>query len=292
MTDACAITSPFSAGSGRPRSTSFPGACDSHIHIFDRRFPPASDRPSAEIDDATVGEYRKYQARIGLERVVVVTPSTYGLDNRATMIGLDAFGDRARGVAVIDAIAPPDDLVDMAQRGVRGARVNFVTPQGWGPTTVERLRATADIAADLGWHVQIYASAPQVAELEADLAALPTTVVIDHLASVTPEQGVGSAGHRAALRLLENGKTWLKLSGPYMLSRAWPTYPDIDPIAQSYVQAAPERLVWGSDWPHRLQRAPFPDDARLFDALSRWVPDEVLRRRILVDNPATLYGFA
>lgn len=283
------LTSPFSVGEGRPHSGVPAHACDSHIHIFDPEFP--LDRPEAEMDNATVEAYRQFQARIGTQRVVVVTPSTYGVDNRATMRGLAGFGAAARGVIVIDSNAPPRDLAAMARAGVRGIRVNFVTRQGWGPTTVERLQATARIAAEQGWHIQIYASGPQVAEMKSAIAGLPTPVVIDHLASVTPGEGVNSPGHRAALALLENGRTWLKLSGPYIVSHSGPEYRDVDPIAQSYVRWAPEHLVWGSDWPHRNRRNPFPDDALLFDALSRWAPEESTRKRILVNNPAKLYGF-
>ena len=285
------LTSPFSVGEGRPRSAVPPGACDSHIHIFDPQFPPASDRPEAEIDNATVEAYQQFQARIGTQRVVVVTPSTYGVDNRATMLGVAGFGKAARGVIMVDSDAPPSDLAAMSEAGVCGIRVNFVTQQGWGPTTIQRLRDTARIAADLGWHIQIYASGSQIAEMKVAIAALPTPVVIDHLASVTPVEGVNSPGHKAALELLETDRVWLKLSGAYIVSYSGPQYLDVDPVAQSYVKTAPERLVWGSDWPHRGRRNPFPDDAILFDALSRWAPTELTRRHILVDNPSKLYGF-
>jgi len=285
------FTSPFSIGDARPASSVPENACDSHIHIFDARFPPANDRLDLGLDDATVEQYRRYQARIGTQRLVVVTPSTYGVDNRATMVGLRGFGTTARGVIVIDADAPPRDLVEMTTAGVCGIRVNFATPQTWGPTTVARLKATARIAAEFDWHIQIYAHSEQIADMEEAISDLPTPVVIDHLASVTAAEGVKSRGHRAALRLLQNGKSWLKLSGAYIVSQSGPTYLDADPVARSYVEHAPERLVWGSDWPHRNQRNPYPDDALLFDALSRWAPREVTRHRILVENPEELYKF-
>lgn len=282
--------SPFSIGDAPPAIRVPSGACDSHIHILDPRFPAVPGWRGEPVNDATVTAYRRYQARIGTQRVVVVTPSTYGADNRATLDALDQFGGSARGVIVIDSDAPPTDLASMTARGVRGIRVNFVSPQPWGRTDQRRLADTARIAAQHGWHIQIYARGSQIAEMEGALAALPVPLMIDHLGSVAPADFDG-AGHAAILRLLGNGRTWLKLSGAYISSVTGPDYRDLDGIAQSYVRAAPERLVWGSDWPHRGQAARLPDDAALIDLLRRWAPDAMVRDRILVDNPVSFYGF-
>lgn len=286
------LTSPFSVGSGPPPIRVPRNACDSHIHIMDPRFPPTPGWRGGGVPDATVDAYRRYQARIGTTRVVVVTPSTYGIDNRATLEALDRFAGRARGVVVFDCDAPPADLAEMTQRGVRGVRMNFVSPQPWGKTDSRRLIATAKMAADRGWHVQIYARAKDIAALEADIAGLPVPVVIDHLGSVAPSDGVGSEGHAAILRLLANGRTWLKLSGAYISSVAGaPDYGDVLDIARSYVAAAPEHLVWGSDWPHRGQDRKLPDDAALLGLLGQWAPNQQVRDAILVANPERLYGF-
>lgn len=286
------LASPFSSGDGRPAMRVPRGACDSHIHILDPRFPPTPGWRGGPVDKATVAAYRKFQARIGTDRVVIVTPSTYGTDNRATLDALAQFKARARGVAVIDCYAPLPNLDEMARLGIKGFRVNFVSPQPWGKSDVQRLKDTARIAADRGWHIQIYARSADFAEMEAAIAQLPVSVVVDHLASIPPAAGVADPGHQAVLRLLANGRTWLKLSGAYISSKSGaPEYADLLPIARSYVSSAPQHLVWGSDWPHRGQSAHWPDDAGLLDLLAQWAPDESTRRAILVDNPKRLYGF-
>lgn len=293
---ACAarnLTSPFSSGAGRPRLHLPRAACDSHIHILDPRFPSTPRWTGPAVDNATVAAYRAFQARIGTQRVVVVTPSTYGTDNGATLDALQEFGSSARGVAVIDCYAPPADLRQMTEAGVTGLRVNFVSPQPWGETDVQRLHDTARLAADHGLHVQIYARAWQLAAMARDIAALPTEVVLDHFAY--PVTGAASPDEAwpAVLPLLDNGRTWAKLSGPYISSRAGPPdYPDLLDHARQLVRVAPERLVWGSDWPHRGQSGHWPDDARMLDLLLTWVPDEQQRNAILVSNPGRLYGFA
>lgn len=286
------LVSPFSSGQGRPIMRVPRGACDSHIHILDPRFPATPGWRGGPIDEATVEAYRQFQRRIGTDRVVIVTPSTYGTDNRATLDALAQFKAGARGVAVIDCYAPLPDLDEMARLGIKGFRVNFVSPQPWGKSDLQRLKDTARIAAGRGWHIQIYARSSDFAEMETAIAQLPVPVVIDHLGSVPPTSGVADPGHQAVLRLLQNGRTWLKLSGAYISSQSGPpAYADLLSIARSYVSSAPQRLVWGSDWPHRGQSAHWPDDAGLIDLLAQWAPDEVTRRAILVENPKRLYGF-
>lgn len=294
MLGACArphrLTSPFSIGEGPPVLRVPRGACDSHIHIIDPRFPATPGWRGEPVNDASVAAYRRFQARIGTQRVVVVTPSTYGVDNRATLDALNQFGASARGVIVIDSDAPPADLAALTAGGVRGIRVNFVSPQPWGRSDPRRLTDTARIAAEHGWHIQVYARGPQIAEMEAVLVTLPVPLIIDHLGAVAPADASGP-GHAAILRLLDKGRTWLKLSGAYISSVSGPEYRDLDAIAKSYVEAAPDRLVWGSDWPHRGQTGPSPDDAALFDLLGRWAPDAAVRYSILVDTPRRFYAF-
>ena len=284
--------SPFSLGQERPQLRMPRGGTDSHIHILDTRFPATPGWRGEPVNDATVAAYRQVQRRLGTERVVVVTPSTYGTDNRATLDALTQFGEAARGVIVIDSDAPPSNLKSMAAFGIRGIRVNFVSPQPWGRSDLRRLDATARIAADMDWHVQIYAKADQILDMAPAIAKLPAPVVLDHLGSVEPGHGLDGDGHRPILRLLSTGQTWMKLSGAYISSRSGPPfYADLNAIARSYVDVAPDRLVWGSDWPHRGQAAKLPDEAALLDLLLDWVPDGLQRQRILVDNPARLYGF-
>lgn len=295
LVSACApnaVTSPFSSGSARPLTKVPPGACDSHIHIISPQFEATPGWGGEKLIDASVAAYRRFQARIGTQRVVVVTPSTYGSDNRATLDALRQLGNHSRGVVVIDCEKPPENLKTWTDLGVRGIRMNFVSPQPWGKTDAARLQKTARIAAELGWHIQIYARGSQIADLETVLAGLPAPVVIDHFGAPDPTFAAATPGLDTIRRRLASGSTWLKLSGPYISSRSGPPeYADLIDYARIYVADAPERLVWGSDWPHRGQTGKLPDDANLIDQLAVWAEDRKVQRRILVENPKTLYRF-
>ena len=284
-------TAPFSSGSGAPRLRAPALACDSHLHIFDTRFPASPHWKGQPVEQATLDAYRQLQQRIGTTRAVIVNPSTYGVDNRCTLEATELMGQDARAVVVVDLDITDAQLETMAAQGAVGVRVNFVSPQSWGETTVERLRETAARIAPLGWHVQVYAKADQIVAMQDTLAALPVPLVIDHLGRLPPSAGPADTAFAVIRRLLDGGRTWVKLSGAYLNTEIGPPdYPDASAMARAYVEAAPERLVWGSDWPHRGEKT-LPDDAVLFDLLSNWVPDESARHRILVENPAELYGF-
>lgn len=284
-------TVPFSSGTAPPKTSVPPNACDSHIHIFSTRFPASPHWKGEPVVDSDVAAYRRLQKRLGTSRVVVVTPSTYGTDNRATLDGVAQFGNSARAVVVVDLDISDAELKQMAAQGAVGIRVNFGTPQSWGPTTAERLETMAQKVHPLGWHVQIYATGDQIVGLADVLARLPTPLVIDHLARLPPSQGVDHPAYAIVRKLLDGGRTWLKLSGAYLNTASGaPAYVDATAVAKSFAKAAPERMVWGSDWPHRGEKH-MPDDAGLLDLLSEWAPDETSRTRILVDNPAELYGF-
>jgi predicted TIM-barrel fold metal-dependent hydrolase len=289
--EAIAQQVPFSSGTQPPKLKAPANSCDCHIHIFDKRFPASPHWKGQPVEDATVAAYRLFQKRVGTNRVVVVTPSTYGIDNRATLDGLSQLGASARGVAVVDLDIDDAELKQMAAQGVIGIRVNFVTPQSWGVTTAERLETMARRVNDLGWHVQIYATADQIVELEPVLARLPTHLVIDHLGRLPPDRGVDHPAYQVIRGLLDKGRTWVKLSGAYLNTKVGPPgYADATQMAQAYAKVAPERVVWGSDWNHRGEKE-LPDDALLFDLLLEWVPDDAARHRVLVENPAALYGF-
>ncbi|MCJ2025949.1 amidohydrolase family protein [Methylobacterium sp. J-067] len=282
---------PFSAGTEAPSIRVPPEACDCHIHILSTRFPASSHWRGQPVLDSDVAAYRQVQARLGTSRVVVVTPSTYGTDNRATLDGVAQFGRSARAVVVVDLDITEAELRAMAAQGAVGIRVNFGTPQSWGTTTAERLETMARKVAPLGWHVQIYATGDQIVELDPVLSRLPTPLVIDHLARLPPAQGINHPAYFIVRRLLDSGRAWMKLSGAYLNTTSGPpAYADATAVAKSFAAAAPERMVWGSDWPHRGEKH-LPDDARLLDLLAEWVPDERARARVLVDNPAALYGF-
>ena len=280
---------PWSAGVEPPKLKAPPNACDCHMHIYDGRFPVA---PNARMrpPDASVDAHRLVQKRIGAARIVVVTPSTYGTDNSCTLDAIAKFGSAARGVAVVDASVTDAELKRLNELGVRGVRFNLVQS---GATTLDMLEPLSKRVADLGWHVQIHMLGDQVVESADLLRRLPSPIVFDHLARIPQPGGVDHPAFAAVMKLLDNGRTWVKLSGAYMDTQTGPpAYADVGKVARAYVRASPERLVWASDWPHPTEHADAkPDDAVLFDLMLDWAPDEATRNRILVDNPAALYGF-
>ena len=284
-----------SVGLNRPQRQLPPGACDSHMHIFDPRFAPSPHWPRTP-PDAPVAAYRLLQQRLGTSRAVVVTPSTYGTDNACTLDALDQLGDSARGVAVVAQDVTDAELARLAARRVRGLRVNFVSPQSWGETTPDMLatlaRKVAEHPACAGWHIQIFVHPEQLIELVPQLQTLPVPLVIDHLGRIDPAQGPAAQAYGVVRRLLDGGNTWVKLSGAYMRSTVHgPSYADTLPLGQALVQAAPDRLVWGSDWPHTTETPGTVNDADLVDLLQAWSVSDAAMDRILVDNPARLYGF-
>ena len=283
---------PHSAGTQPPRAKASANACDCHMHIFDPRFP-ASRHWTRQPPKATVEDYRLLQRRIGTSRTVVVTPSTYGTDNRCTLDAVREMGTAARAVAVVDTSVSDTELKQLARSSVCGIRVNFVSPQSWGVTTADMLMTLSKRVndLDLDWHVQVFMHGDQIVEMENVLGRLPIPLVIDHLGRIPQPAGVGHPAFAAIRRLLDKGKTWVKLSGAYMDTQEGPPhYADIGHVARALVGATPERLVWGSDWPHTIAST-VPDDAVLFDLLADWAPQESDRRRILVSNPEVLYGF-
>lgn len=282
---------PHSTGLNRPAQALPPQACDSHMHIFDPRFAPSPHWPRTP-PHADVAMYRRLQQRLGTARAVVVTPSTYGTDNRCTLDALDQLGDGARGVAVVAHDVDEAELDRLAAHRVCGLRVNFVSPQSWGETTVDMLATLARRVARRGWHVQVFAHPQQLVAMAPVLATLPVPLVVDHMGRIDPAQGPQGEAWDVLRRLLDGGNTWVKLSGAYMRSALGaPSYADTLPLGRALVQAAPERLVWGSDWPHTTEAPGSVDDADLADLLGDWAATPAARQRILVDNPAHLYGF-
>jgi predicted TIM-barrel fold metal-dependent hydrolase len=282
---------PNSIGSAAPRLNVPADACDCHHHIYDGRFPMSPHWRQGFPPGAAVSDYRLLQRRLGTTRSVVVQPSTYGIDNRCLVDALGQLGTSSRGVAVVATDVQDAELQALNDAGVRAIRVNFVSPQTWGTTTPEMLSALVKRINPLGWHVQISMTGEQIATHEAVIRALPTKVVIDHLGRIPQPDGVRHPAFAAVRRMLVEGRTWVKVTEPYEDSKLGPPYADSSEVARAYVQAAPERILWGTDWPHPTQRDTKPDDALLVDLLADWAPDEKTRRRILVENPAELFGF-
>jgi D-galactarolactone isomerase len=265
-------------------------ACDSHMHIFDARFPMAPGIFRV-VPDFSVPHYRNVQKALGTGRVVVVQPSTYGTDNRCTLEAMARMGKRARGIAVVDDSVSEGELKRLHGLGIRGIRFNLVTP-GTQPTTPDMLEPLAHRVAPLGWHAQVYLTAEQVVALAPVLGRLPVPVVFDHFARIPPSAATRHPALRAVADLLGSGRAWIKLSGAYHFSSDGPPhYKDTTALAEAYVRINPERLVWGSDWPHPGLPLDKPEPSSLVRLFEQWMPDVKLRARILVDNPAHLYGF-
>jgi predicted TIM-barrel fold metal-dependent hydrolase len=282
------------------------GACDCHVHIFGepQRYPFFAGRvytPPA----ATVSELLKLHQALHMDRVVLVQPSVYGTDNACMLDALKQLGARARGVAVIDEKTPDSALDMMGKAGVRGIRLNLATA-GISDPSVARQRFQNGVERVKGrkWHIQINTQ-PTVIEAISDLVlASPVTIVVDHFGGANAAAGLGQPGYAALLNLVKNGKAYVKISGAFdLMSKQAPNYPDVMPFARALIAANPQRILWGTNWPHPdSNRRPDrkntdiappiqTDDGQMLNALAVWVPDPVMRRTILVDNAARIYGF-
>lgn len=285
------MSNPPDPNPAKPRIVCPPGACDSHIHVFG----PASRYPftakaAYHSADALPETYIALQKVLGLERAVIIHPTALGFDQARTLDALTAYPDRFRGIAVPGPDTPDAELARMHKLGMRGIRVAMVkhypNAQGLQSDLIKR-------AATLGWHTQFLIDGEMLPDVENTLMALPGDVVIDHMGRVPAKLGVSHPGFQTLLRMLATGKVWVKLSGPMRFSAAdRMPYADTLPFAKALVACNPERLVWGSDWPHiNYNHGQMPNDGPLIDMLLDWVPDAATRQRILVDNPCKLYDF-
>jgi predicted TIM-barrel fold metal-dependent hydrolase len=264
---------PNSAGTAPAKLKAPANACDCHMHIYDpARFPmPPSQRIAPA--NAAVPQYRLLQRRTGTTRVVIVQPRNYAIDNRVTVDAIKQLAPNARGVAVLHPTVTDAELKALNDAGIRGIRFSLGDP-ATAAVTPDMVEPLARRVADLGWHVQFNVGGEQIVALADVLRRLPTPMVFDHLANPGPA-GVDHPSHAIVRSLIDRGRTWVKLSGAYSNSRVGPPYPDATRIAQAFVKAAPERLVWGSDWPHPgvVAVTDKPDDAAL-RLLAVWAPDE------------------
>jgi D-galactarolactone isomerase len=283
---------PNSTGIAQPKLKAPANACDCHMHIYDAARFPLAPSPRVAPTHAAVADYRTLQKRIGTTRVVIVTPRNYATNNAATVDAIAQLGiANARGVAVIHPSITNAELKKLHEAGIRGIRFSLSDP-ATAVVTPDMVEPLSKRAADLGWHVQFNVDGEQVVQLRDVLLRLPSQIVFDHLAHPPLPAGVQHESHRIVRELIDKGRTWVKLSGAYSNSKVGAPYPEATAIAQAFVKAAPERLVWGSDWPHpSLPDNNKPDDALLFDLLSQWAPNQATRNRILIQNPETLYGF-
>ena len=281
------------------------GACDCHTHIHadPEKFPFYAGRVYTP-EPASPEEMSTLHQALHIERVVIVTPSVYGPVNSATLFGIKARGPTARGVAVIDDKTSESELDAMQQAGFRGIRLNLATGGVNDPNVArQRFQAAVDRMKARGWHVQLFTSLAVIAAIKELVAASPVPVVFDHFGGAQAALGVDQPGFSDLLELVKSGKAHVKISGAYRASKLAPDYPDAAPLARALIAANAERIVWGSDWPHPDSATPPDhkvtdvtplfqiDDGRLFNQLPVWAPDEAIRSKILVDNPARLYGF-
>jgi len=281
------IAVPNSGGTEAPNLKAPANASDCHMHIYDAaRFPMAPSQ-NAPPTSAAVPQYRLLQKRIGTTRVIIVTPRNYATDNKVTVDAIAQLAPKARGVAVLHPTVTDTELKQLHNAGVRGIRFSLTDPAN-AVVTFDMIEPLSKRVAGLGWHVQINMTADQIAAAEALWNRLPSPIVFDHIAHIP---GVGHPAYGVMRRLIDKSRTWVKLSVTYdNTTDGPPGYADVIRVGRALVTAAPERLVWGSNWPHPNETQK-PDDARLFDLMARWAPDEATRRRILVENPAALYGF-
>jgi predicted TIM-barrel fold metal-dependent hydrolase len=276
----------------RPRHKAPPNSTDCHFHIFGPidRYPLSPARGYTPSPQANIDTYRAMADTLGIERVVIVNPTPYGTDHRCTIDSLEIFGrDRARAVAVVNESFTPVMLRDLAQKGFRAARVNNVNANS---TPVEHLKSIVKMIEPLGWHLEVYVEGAALPDLESTLLSLPVPFVIDHMGRISSDLGLDHPQFQTLLRLISSGKGWVKLCA-YRSSVKGPPYADMLPQAKKIIETAPERCVWGTDWPHPRRFGSLnPDPGKLLDLLYDWAPDPKELQRILVDNPAKLYGFS
>lgn len=281
------------------------GACDCHTHIHPdpTKFPFFEGRVyTPEL--ASPEEMTALHKALRMERVVIVTPSIYGPDNSPTLFGMKARGATARGVAVIDDKTPDADLDAMDQAGIRGIRLNLATGGTSDPNVGRaRLQAGIERVKARGWHIQMFTSLPMISAVKDIVAASPVPLVFDHFGGAQADLGPEQPGFADLVELVRSGKAYVKISGAYRASKLGPDFPDVAPLARALVAANADRIVWGTDWPHPDSVTPpgkkpsdvTPlyqiDDGRLLNQLAVWAQDAAIRKKILVDNPAKLYGF-
>jgi predicted TIM-barrel fold metal-dependent hydrolase len=264
------------------------GATDTHFHLFG----PMQKYPLVDLREynpplATPEMAREAFGRLGIQRAVVIQPSVYGGDNRAQLEGASEIGVPVRAVVVPGSGTTEAELEILHAQGARALRYVLAHPGGLPVADLERW---ADRVKELGWHIQFLAKGAQLVELVSRIEKLSCPAVIDHIGMFNPAEGLEQPAFQAVLRLISHGH-WVKLSGAYRLTQQAAPFPDLKPFVERLLQMQPDRLIWASDWPHVFVKARMPNTTDLLDALANLVPDEDLRNRILVDNPARLYGF-
>lgn len=268
------------------------GACDAHCHVFGPAwiFPYAAGRAYTPPDapKETLAAMHKF---LGIARAVIVQASCHGADNRAALDAIAASDGRYRGIAIVDESYGDREYRALDDGGIHGVRFNFVQHLGGRPN-MELFRCTVARLKDMGWHLVLHLDAKDIAELTPTIRALPVPFVIDHMGRIKAGDGLTQPAFRALLELMKLKNTWVKVCGSERVSTAGPPFTDAVPFARALVEAAPDRVLWGTDWPHPNIAKHMPNDGDLVDLVPLIAPNEVHRHKLLVENPARLYGFA
>jgi D-galactarolactone isomerase len=273
----------------KPRLAVPAGAVDTHIHIYMEDAPAVAGGPAIP-GHFPVETYRAMQRRLGLARVIVVQPNAYQDDNRVTLEAIRAFGPGARGVGVVKPGVSDAEIERLSNGGIVAQRI-FQLP--WGAVGFDRMHEVMARVQPFGWFANVQLDGRELPQWEDSIRKLPGKFVIDHIGKFLEPVAVDSEPFKALLRLVDTGRCWVKLAAAYETSKTGaPEYEDVSRLARALVKHAPERMLWASNWPHpSAPKDNIPDDADLLDLLLDWAPDEAARRRILVANPADLYGF-
>lgn len=270
------------------------GSVDTHVHVFEPGYPLSPGR-GYNPPCSTLADLRHLHATLGIERVVFTQPSVYGTDNSAILNAMAALNaeepHRARCVVALDMTITDKKLAALDASGVRGVRLN-TDNRGGMPIRLDEIPELAARIRPFGWHLEFLFPGKDIVELEPAFTALELPMSIAHFAYQPASAGVKAPGFRALLELMRRGNTWMKISGANRVSATdLPPYDDVKPMAEALIEAAPERIMWGTDWPHPNKYVANPNDGDLVDAFGDWVTDEAMRRRIMVDNPAAFYRF-
>ena len=277
----------------KPKLKTPPGACDTHAHIFgpvDKY--PLSPKRGYNPPECTMEDYFRLHEILGIERGVLVQASAYGTDISSILDALAAAGDRLRGVAAVDKNVTDAELARMNEGGFRGIRINLADPGGNPFDSFADIEKMGHRIKEFGWHMEFLLHVDDFPNLRKTFNSLPVDSVFGHLGYMPTSEGIDNSGFKEFLSLVRDGRAWVKLTAPNRISGLGAApYEDVNPYGRALVEAAPNRMLWGSDWPHVFIKKSMPNDGDLIDQMLEWAPDEDVRKKIFVDNPAYLYGF-
>lgn len=278
----------------KPNITLPAGSIDTHVHVFYDKYPLSPDR-GYNPPESTLEDLKHLHSQLGIDRVVFTQPSVYGTDNSAILDGMNALNaetpGRALGVCAIDMDITEPELAALHEQGIRGVRLN-TDNKGGMPLAFDELPDLEAKIRPFNWHIEWLFPGKDIVSLMPYFEKLTTPMSIGHFAYQPAAAGVEAEGFQALLKLMRDGNTWIKISGANRVSATdLPPYDDCQPLARALIEANPDHVMWGTDWPHPNKYEVNPNDADPVEAFGQWVPDEAMRQKIMVDNPAKFYGF-